>query len=131
MHYLKCIELLKYALDKLNVGQRRQVSVQGCSEVQMVLLNVQKTLKDDLNPMEQSIISDVLQAIVLATKTPGLLCLTDEMKNSMVEGINELRASIALKAYSYFLVHEFEPTEHIIPLMRFVVECALEKGMLQ
>lgn len=130
MHYLKCIEMLAYALTRLNAGQRTQVSVKSCTDIQMVLVRVQKNLAKDLNPLEQSIISDVLQAIELAAQTPGLLYLTDEMKNAMIDGINELRSSIAVKAFNYFVTNEFEPTEAIIPLMRDVVKMCLDKGVI-
>lgn len=130
MHYLKCIEMLAYALNRLNAGQRTQVSIQSCTDIQMVLVKVQKSLATELSPLELSIISDVLQAIDLAQKTPGLLYLTDEMKNAMIDGINELRSSIAVKAFNYFIVNEFEPTEAIIPLMRDVVKMCLDKGVI-
>lgn len=130
MHYLKCIEMLKYALNRLNAGQRKQVPVKVCNDVQMVMLTVQKTLKRELEPMESAMVNDVMEALILAQNSPGLLNLTEEMKSQMVEGIGELTSSISLKAFQYFAVNDFEPTESIIPLMRGVVSCALEKGLV-
>lgn len=131
MHYLKCIEMLEYALNALKAGQRVQVPVTTCGDVQTVLLRIRKTLPNDLSPIDQSIIDDVLQAVTLAQQTPGLINLTEEMKTAIIEGVAELRSSIAIMAFNYYVTHDFEPEESIVKIMRIVVACALEKGVLQ
>ena len=131
MHYLKCIEMLRYALNALKDGQRVQVPVTTCEDVQTVLLRVQKTIPNDISPVDQATINDVLSATTLAKQTPGLLNLTDEMKSAVIDGVRELKASVAIMAFNYFVTHDFEPDESIIPIMRDVVQCALDKGVLQ
>lgn len=131
MHYLKCIEMLRYALSMLKAGQRMQVPVKSCDDVQTVIIQVQKQTAKELEPVAQSTLNDVLQAIQLAKETPGLLNLTEEMKDAIVEGVTELKSYIAIKAFNYFVTHEFEPTDTVIPIMRDVVQCALDKGVLQ
>lgn len=128
MRYLECIEMLTYLLKKVYAGQRKQVPVAACNEVQDVVIQVQKKLESDLLPMEKAIIRDLLNAVNLALDTQGMLNLTDTMKTSVVDGIQELYNAIALKAFEYYKVNDFEPTEEIIPIMRKVVEVAVKKG---
>ncbi len=130
MRYLECIEMLKYLLKKVYAGQRKQVPVSACKEVQEVVLQVNKKIQDDLLPAEVVIIRDILSAVGVAEETPGLLNLTDAMKSAIVDGLSELKAAISMKAFEYYKVNDFEPTEEIIPLMRGVVEVALEKGVI-
>lgn len=128
MHYLECIEMLEYLLKKVYAGQRRQVPVGACNEVQLVVIQVKKKLEDDLLPLEQAIIRDLLNAVSLAMETTGMLNLTDAMKTSIVDGIRELYDAIAIKAFNYYKSHDFEPTEELIPLLRSVVQVAVRKG---
>lgn len=128
MRYLECIEMLTYLLKKVYAGQRKQVPVAACNEVQDVVIQVQKKLEGDLLPMEKAIIRDLLNAVNLALDTQGMLNLTDTMKTSVVDGIQELYNAIALKAFKYYKVNDFEPTDEIIPIMRKVVEVAVKKG---
>lgn len=130
MRFLECIEMLMYLLKKVYAGQRKQVPVSVCDEIQQVVIQVQKKLENDLLPPEQAIVRDLLNAIGLAMDAAGMLNLTDAMKNSIVEGIEELRASIALKAFDYYKTHDFDPTDEIIPIMRYVVEVAAKKGVV-
>lgn len=129
MRYLECIEMLKYLLKKVYAGQRKQVPVSACKEVQTVILQVKKKVEKDLTPQEESRIKDVLNAINIAEGTSGLLNLTDVMKNAVVEGLSELCDSLSMQAFDYFKYNDFEPTEEIIPLMRGVVEVVLRKGV--
>jgi len=122
--------MLMYLLKKVYAGQRKQVPVSVCDEVQQVIIQVQKKLEKDLIPADQAVVRDLLNAVGLAADTAGILNLTDAMKNSIVEGIQELRASIALKAFEYYKTHDFEPTDEIIPIMRYVVEVAARKGVV-
>lgn len=74
-------------------------------------------------------LNDLTVAIGEIKKTDGLLYLTDTMKTSLVTGIKDLYSDIAIKAFHYFKVNDFEPTERIIKLMRKIVSIALEKGV--
>lgn len=130
MRYLECIEMLKYLLKKVHAGQRKQVPVSVCKEVQSVIIQVNKKLEKDLRPAEIALVKDILNAVNLAEETSGMLYLTDKMKNAIVEGIGELNSSISLMAFDYYKLNDFEPTTEIIPLMRGVVEVALEKGVV-
>ena len=131
MHYLECLSLLNYLLDKLHAGQRQQVAVGTLTEVMTALLSVNKKLskafEDD--PMLENQIQDIMGSLNTIKSTQGLVFLTDNMKEILVDGINDLKGSICLDAYHYFQIHDFEPTEQVIPLMRTVVEVALEKGV--
>lgn len=129
MRYLECIEMLQYLLKRMCAGQRKQVPVSACDEVQSVVIQIQKKLDKDLTPLEQAIVRDLMGAIALATETSGMLNLTDNMKNSIVDGLNELLAAVALKAFEYYRTHDFDPTPEIIPIMRMVVQVAVDKGV--
>lgn len=86
---------------------------------------------EELEPIDRVRFEDTMAALHLAQNTQGMLYLTDEMKTAIVDGVTECSSAIAVKAYYYFGTHEFEPTTQIIPIMRYVVECALAKGVLQ
>ena len=75
-------------------------------------------------------LDDITSCYAVAKEAKGLTNLTDDMKKAFVSGINELRSAIYLLAYSYFQVNDFEPTPQIIPIMRSVVQCAIERGVL-
>lgn len=57
--------------------------------------------------------------------------LTNEMKNTLVTGVTELKEDLAMQAYNYFMTNDFEPTTATIKIMREVVEIALDKGVLR
>lgn len=74
-------------------------------------------------------VSDVQAGIINIRETPGLTVLTEKMKQALVTGIVALRDELCLKAYYYFMTHDFEPTGKVIKVMRTVVEVALAKGV--
>lgn len=129
MHYLKCIALLGFLQKKLCVGQRQQVAVSVVDEIQRSLISVKAMLKES-SPEENNMIDDIMSSILAVKETSGLINLTESMKNTIGSGLAELQSSISLRAFEFFKVNEFEPTEQIIPVMRTVVKTALEKGVI-
>lgn len=132
MHYLECISMLNYLLKKLNSGQRTQVPVEICQEVQSVLLQVKKKLEKEPTgtvTLLLNSINDTFMAAEAATKS-NVLYLSDSMKNAIVSGVSSVKFEICLYAFQYFKTHEFEPTSAIIPTMRDVVSAALAKGVI-
>lgn len=130
MHYLKCIALLDFLQKKLCVGQKQQVPVSVVDDVQKSMVSVKAMLESSPDPGQMNLIDDIMASIVSIKETPGLMNLTENMKNTLNDGLSELSSSVALKAFEFFKVNEFEPTKQIIPVMRTVVQTALEKGVL-
>ena len=124
MSYLECIAMLQYLLRKLYSEQRQQVSVSIVKEVQLILTQVKKKLGDDLDCSVSSGLDDLFRATQEIT-TSNVQVLTATMKGALVDGIEELVSTLQLAAFEYFKVHDFEPTESVIPVMRDVVKCAL------
>lgn len=75
-------------------------------------------------------LDDLMQAVIDIKSTPNLMTLSDNMKNALVSGVQEISTEICIKAFNYYKVNDFEPEEQIIPVMRKVVTVALEKGMI-
>lgn len=130
MHYLQCIAMLEYLLQKLNAGQRVQVPVETVDEVQNVLIALNKKLERENNREITIRIRDIMEAAIEVRNATGLTFLTDDMKNAITSGIHELLSHIRILAFNYFKINDFEPTPEIIPIMRGVVEEALLKGVV-
>lgn len=130
MNYLECMALLSYVSKKLCAGQRMQVPVSVLDEMQTSLISLRKRLEKEEDPMMMNKLNDLMIAVNDIKKTNGLISLTDNMKQVCVDGVRDLADDIAIKAFYYFKTHEFEPTQQIIPIMRRVVEVALERGEL-
>lgn len=127
MHFLKCIELLNYLLDKISGETRKQIMVKDATAVRNGLITVNTTLKEERVLPE---ISDLIVAIDEIEKS-GVTYLTAQMKNVVVQGLNSIKTDIASKAYEYLKTNTFEVTDKTIPLAREVVEIALEQGLLK
>ena len=129
MHYLECIALLNYLLRKLCAGQRMQVPATVAEEVQQTVIAVNKRLpKDAFNETMRA--NDIMDSISVIKSTDGLVYLTEQMKNTLIDGITELCDGLCLRAFTYFQTNDFEPTEEMIKIMRNVVSVALEKGVI-
>ena len=128
MHYLKCINLFNYLLDKLHAGQRQQAPISVIEEIQNPLLHLTERLNGERIPEVVMRTEDILRAINEIRSTAGLTALTDTMKRTLVDGISELKTIICTKAFKYFQTVDFEPSPEIVPLMREVVSVALQKG---
>lgn len=131
MHYLKCIAMLDYLLKKLFSEQRKVVSVNALDEVLQVVENVIKMLPQENDVMLQVRLQDVQTAALTIKNTQGIMYLTDVMKNAIVEGIEEVRASLQCLAFNYFVTNDFEPDDNLIPIMREVVRTAASRGLIQ
>lgn len=129
MHYLECIALLNYQLKKLCAGQRVQVATSVAEETLQTLINLQTLLGNDIGELTMRI-HDIMNAIGVITAQSGMDVLTDAMKKSLVDGLTEVHDAICLKAFEYYKVTDFQPTEQIIPVMRRVVQVALDKGVI-
>lgn len=129
MRYLECIALLNYQLRKLCAGQRTQVPVSVADETLQTLMNIQTLLGDNVGELTMRI-NDIMRAIGIINSTQGMVVLTETMKKTLVDGLTEIHDAICLRAFEYYKVTDFEPTEQIIPVMRRVVEVALEKGVI-
>ena len=130
MHYLKCIALLNFLLKKLCEGQRQQVPVSTVNEAQRIMVSL-KSLLEESESVEIAVrLDDIMSAIISIKSTEGLTFLTEAMKESLVVGIREMSDMIAIEAFMYFRLHDFELTEEIKPVLRSVVEVALEKGVI-
>jgi hypothetical protein len=93
-------------------------------------VGVEKLLENNLTPEISNRINDIMASVLVIKQTPGLTNLTESMKTALTTGIQELITIISLESYSYFQVHDFEPTPEIIPVLRGVVQVALSKGVI-
>lgn len=75
-------------------------------------------------------INDILRAINLITGMNGLVVLTDTMKKTLVDGVTEIMDALCLRAFDYYKVNDFELTDQTRPVLRKVVQVALEKGVI-
>lgn len=66
--------------------------------------------------------NDLIQAIGVVQEMKSVKYLSDNMKQTLVEGINTLKTEVSKLAYEYYSSVDFEPTEEVIPLMREVVK---------
>lgn len=130
MHYLECIAMLEYLHKKLHSTQRQQVPISTTDDVQQVLVQVQRKLQNENNPEVQVRIRDAMEAVEEIRNVPGMLFLTQQMKNAVVSCVNELLSALRLKAFDFYKYHEFEVTDEIIPIMREIVHEALRKGVI-
>ena len=129
MHYLECIALLNYQLKKLCAGQRAQVDKSVADETLQTLVNIQAMLGSESSSIAMRV-NDIMRSIDLIHQQTGLIMLTESMKDALVGGLRELLNDICIKAFNYHKVNDFENTAQIRPLMRQVVEVALEKGLI-
>lgn len=130
MRYLECIAMLEYLLKKLCNGQRTQVPVSVVTEVQTVIVQLNKKLENEKNHELTVRIRDILEAVEVVKSTTGMQFLTDTIKTTLNSGVSELVSILRLLAFEYFKTNHFEPTEEIIPVMRGVVGEALAKGVI-
>lgn len=130
MHYLECIAMLEYLHKKLHSTQRQQVPVSIVSDVQQVLIQVNRKLINEKNTEITVRIRDAMEAVEEVKQVEGILFLTQAMKDAIVTGVNELLSTLRLLTFNYFKYNTFEPTEEIIPIMRSVVNEALHKGAI-
>lgn len=129
MHYLRCIALLDYTLSKLYNGQRMQVPVSRVDEAQSNVIQLSKILKNQSVEV-QAKIRDVLEALQTVQTVQGLLYLTNEMKQAITSGLADLQNTLRLEAFEFFKVNEFEPNAQTIPVMRKIVQAALDAGRI-
>lgn len=87
-------------------------------------------MESEDDPELSAALRDTLESTLVISSTAGLQYLSDTMKNALSEGLNTLKANICMKAFEYFKLHDFEPTPDVVPIMRSVVQVALEKGAL-
>lgn len=130
MHYLKCIAICEYLQRKLYARQRQQVPVESMGELQNLLVSLRKRLENENNLELTTAINDMMLGVNQVKQIQGIQFLPEKMKDSLVEGVIKIQRMISMKAFTYFQVNEFEPTEQIIPIMRTVVRIAYEEGAL-
>ncbi len=134
MHYLECITLLNYLLEKLNVGQRTQVPISVCDEIMSVLLQINKKLENKpQDAMLVAALQDVYLAASAAKQTLGVLVLTDAMKCALTDGLMKIKRTLAIVAYRYFQHSDTipdEPSKELVKVLRDVVSVAAEEGLV-
>lgn len=76
----------------------------------------------------KSRLRDIMESVIEIKGTEGLTVLTETMKTTLTSGVDELSQELALLAFEYFKIHDFDATPQIVEAMRKVVAVALEKG---
>ena len=122
MKYLDCIEMLEYGLKILKEGQRIQVSTNKMPELLMIVTGTSKKIGAEQSLMYKTTSNDLLQAIGVVQEMKSVKYLSDNMKQTLTDGLNSLKLEISKLAYDYYSTHDFEPTEEVIPIMRDVVK---------
>lgn len=134
MRYLNCIEMLNYILTKiLKADSRSPVPTSKMNE----LLTCFRSLKDMLNdeqindPMVTVRMDDLMRATLVVMDTSiGMTNLTEEMKSSLIDGVNEIKTGVCIEAYNYYCVTEFEPTDQTRSIFLEIAEVAAQNGLL-
>lgn len=129
MKYVDCIEMLNYALTVLKVDSREQVPVGKMSELLMVLTRLGKRMEDEESVKYTTMMNDLIQAIGVVQMMTSVKYINDNMKRTLADGFQGLKLEVAKAAYDYYLVHDFEPTEAVIPLMRDIVKTVSTGGI--
>lgn len=115
--YLEVLSMLDMMLKKLDAGTRTQVpksvAVGISREINMVMdkltvVNTPLWVVDYAKSVESIAASDVTY-------------LSNNMKQSIVEGLEQLKTEVAKHTYVYYSTHDFTPREKTIPLLREVV----------
>lgn len=122
MKYLDCIEMLNYGLKILHAEERVQVQTNKMPELLMVLMRVAEKVGTEQSVSYATVHNDLLQAIGVVQDMTSVKLLSDNMKQTLVDGLNTLKLEVSKLAYEYYSTNDFEPTEEVIPLMRDVVK---------
>lgn len=132
MIYLDSMELLNYALQKLNAGKREQVPVRDLPEIQEIIsVATQKLMnqqESNLSINYKIALNDTQDAIQTAQCLGNMVYLTEAMKDALVSGITRLKFEISEKAWNYYHTHSFDVNENTIPVMRDIVATHLLGG---
>lgn len=129
MKMLECIAMLDYLLSSLEAGKRIQVPASKYNEVKSVLIPLYKKVATFSNEQTQLALEALLEAVNVID-IGAMQYLTDTARDALVEGINDVKEAIAMQAFEYFKVNDFEPSESVTPLMREVVTVAAMKGVI-
>lgn len=129
MKMLECIAMLDYLLSALEAGKRIQVPASVYNEVKSVLIPLYKKVATFSNEQTQLALESLLEAVNVID-IGAMQYLTDTARDAIVEGINDVKEAVAMQAFEYFKVHDFEPSESVTPLMREVVTVAAMKGVI-
>lgn len=128
MIYLDSITLLDYALKKLNADKRDQVSVSMLPEIKQVVAVATTKVGADQSVAYRISHDDLLEALMAAQSLSGMKNLTEKMKQTIVDGVRTMKHELCVKAYDYYSMHDFEPTEANIPILREIVRDHLFGG---
>lgn len=122
-----CIQMYDFLLNKMDAGSRSQVKATMLPQIEQGLITSQTIVTDNQFLIT---ITDLLDAIDVIKKS-GVTYLTAEMKTSIVEGINSIRATMCEQAYKFYCENDFTPTEQTIPVYRGIVKTCLETGVIR
>ncbi len=128
MKMLECIAMLNYLLGKLEAGKRVQVPIAVYEEIKTVLIPLYKQVSTFSTETTQFSINALLEAVNLVSLGTDIQFIPDAARDALVEGIENVKDAIAMQAFEFYKVNDFEPTETIIPIMRDVVRIAAMKG---
>jgi hypothetical protein len=120
--------ILNYGLSVLKENQRVQVPVSKLSEVMTAVMRTSERLGTEATLQFNITRDSVIQAIGVAQEMKDIKFLSDNAKSILVDGLSSLKFEVAQLAYDYYSMHDFEPTEEIIPVMRDVVRTYSQGG---
>lgn len=128
MKYLDSIELLNYVLKKLKAGSREQVQIRDIPEIQQVISLAMKKMKDEASLNYKLAYQDLMEAFQTAQTVSAVQNLTEAMKDVLVDGVLRIKKEVAIVAWDYYHINDFEVNDQTIPIMRDVVETYLMEG---
>lgn len=120
MNYLNCIELLNLALQQLKSGQRAQVPVSKLPAIQKLMAVCKDAAADD--PFVVRKCEDVIVACSICLEDKTVAHLTQVVRDSLINGIQECVASIAKEAWNYYSIVDVPLSDKNIPLLRIICE---------
>lgn len=131
MRYLKCIEMLNYALRILRHDSRQPVAVSKMAELLGCIKSVEaQCLEEQINDIQvKSTIMDLMSAIVtVKNQSTGMTNLTDVMKQTLISGVMVVKRFVASSAFRFYENNDFEVDEGTLPIFRDIVETYFEAG---
>lgn len=88
----------------------------------MILTRLSKRMENDASLQFSTMMNDSINAIGVVQSMTSIKYLSDTMKQTLAEGLYNLKFEVAKVAFNYYSTNDFEPTDAVIPLMRDVVK---------
>lgn len=80
------------------------------------------------DPMVKTRIRDLMSASSAICNMKDIINLTDVMKQSLINGVMQVKNAVVFQFMDFYFTHEFELDTALVPMLRDVVQCYAEAG---